>query len=83
MFRCEQAFNNEITAYCHVIPKLLQFASTINQPVPFVHCLFAGNDATGEIIILEDLKPLGYKMPNRLKGLDYNHCKLVLQVILK
>lgn len=49
--------------------------------IPFVTCLFAGTDEKDDdLIVLEDLKPLGYRMANRLKGLDYMQCKLVLQV---
>lgn len=83
LFRCDQAFANEIDAYRNVVPKLYEFAQLVQQPLPFVDCLYAGSDNVGEIIVLEDLKPLGYQMANRLKGLDYHHCKIVLQVILK
>lgn len=83
LFRCDQAFANEIDAYCNVVPKLYEFAQMVEQPLPFVDCLYAGSDNVGDIIVLEDLKPLGYQMANRLKGLDYHHCKIVLQVIFK
>lgn len=81
LFNCDQAFNNEINAYVHVVPKLLNFANRSGLRIPLARCLFAGVDDNGEIIMLEDLKPLGYKMANRIKGLDYSHCKIVLQVI--
>lgn len=44
-------------------------------------CLYAGADASGDIIALEDLAPSGHQMADRLKGLDYGHCKIVMQVI--
>ena len=42
--------------------------------------MFAGQDTNGDIVVLEDLCQSGYKMVDRLKGLDYDHCKIVLQV---
>lgn len=78
LFRCDQAFNNEIIAYSQIVPKLRDFANGNNFPC--VDCLYAGTDSNGEIIVLEDLQKSGYKMANRLKGLDYNHCKVVMQV---
>lgn len=81
MFRADRAFANEIIAYTKVMPQFHQFADSIELPIPFVNCLFAGNDDDGDLIVLDDLKPFGYRMANRLKGLDYTHCKIALQVI--
>lgn len=81
LFRADRAFANEIVAYTKVMPQFHQFADSIGLPIPFVNCLFAGTDENDDdLIVLEDIKPLGYRMGNRLKGLDYNQCKLVLQV---
>lgn len=77
LFRCDEAFENEIAAYCHVIPV---FRKNFPQQVPYPICLFAGKDIDGEVVVLEDLCETGYKMVNRLKGLDYDHCKIVVQV---
>lgn len=76
LFRCDEAFCNEIYAYTNVIPLLEQY---INGPL-FPKCFFAGKDELGEIIMLEDLKNLGYHMQNRLTGLDVNYCELVMKV---
>lgn len=81
LFRADRAFANEIVAYTKVMPQFHHFADSINLPIPFVNCLFAGTDDAGDIIVLEDLKPFGYRMANRLKGLDYTQCKIVMQVI--
>lgn len=62
------------------MPQLYQFADSIELPIPFANCLFAGNDDAGDLIVMEDLKPYGYRMANRLKGLDYTHCKIALKV---
>lgn len=40
LFRCDQAFLNEIGAYCDVIPKLRQIASTVNKSLPIGNCLY-------------------------------------------
>lgn len=81
LFRADRAFANEIIAYTKIMPQFHQFADSIELPIPFVDCLFAGADDVGDLIVLDDLKPFGYRMANRLKGLDYMHCKIALQVI--
>lgn len=81
LFRADRAFTNEIIAYTKIMPQFHQFADSIELPIPFVNCIFAGADDAGDIIVLDDLKPFGYRMVNRLKGLDYMHCKIALQVI--
>lgn len=80
LFRADRAFANEIIAYTKVMPQFHQFADSIELPIPFANCLFAGSDAAGDLIVMEDLKPFGYRMANRLKGLDYTHCKMALKV---
>lgn len=81
LFRADKAFANEIIAYTKVMPQFYRFAENIHRHIPFVDCLFAGTDENNDdLIILEDLKPFGYRMANRLKGLDYKQCKIVLQV---
>lgn len=81
LFRADRAFANEITSYTKVMPEFHRFSDSIGLSIPFVNCLFAGNDEDGEdLIVLDDLKPYGFRMANRLKGLDYTHCKIALQV---
>ncbi|KAG4073260.1 hypothetical protein HA402_008606 [Bradysia odoriphaga] len=80
LFRCDEAFENEIAAYCHLIPV---FREHYPHQVPYPLCFFAGKDNDGEVVILEDLCESGYKMVNRLKGLDYDHCKIVVQELAK
>lgn len=48
--------------------------------LPFPNCLFAGTDHNGNIVVLEDLDIQGYKMANRLRGLNYEYCSVVMQV---
>lgn len=78
-WRCEQAFQNEIAAYSHLIPELNKFYC---NTLPYPRCLFAGSDECGAIIVMEDLKEEGFKMANRLKGLDFDHCSAVMKVII-
>ena len=72
-FRCDPAFRNEAAAYDVVIPALGQFSG---DRLPFPSCLHA----TSQLIVLQDLQPLGYTMADRLHGLDLHHSKLALQV---
>lgn len=46
----------------------------------FPKCYYAGHDDMGEIIVLEDLKEIGFKMHNRLAGLEVNYCEVVMEV---
>lgn len=78
LFRCDVAFKNEIAAYLDLIPALKKFS---NDNLPYPNCIFAG-DLDGEIIAMEDLGKQGYRMTDRLKGLDLDHCSLVLKVRL-
>lgn len=77
LFRCDEAFANEITAYCQLVPVLKKFC---RDSIPVPVCLFAGTDLLGDIVVLEDLNRQGFKMRNRLKGLDFEHCRVVMKV---
>ncbi|XP_073840335.1 uncharacterized protein isoform X2 [Musca autumnalis] len=79
LYRCDEAFCNEIMAYNHVIPLLDRYMSESVFP----KCFYAGQDDVGEIIVLEDLKEFGYRMQNRLTGLDLNFCELVMKQLAK
>lgn len=35
--------------------------------------------AQGDIVILEDMQCKGFVMLDRMKGLDFNHCKAILK----
>lgn len=81
LFRCNEAFTNEIAAYTHLIP---QFKTSIQNlpenPLPL--CIFAGNDGHDDIVIMEDLRLDGYRMANRLVGLDLEHSRMVMEVFI-
>lgn len=82
LFRSDIAFYNEMDAYAYVVPSLRHFIGPDGH-LPLPLCLFAGRDPHGDIIALEDLVPSSHRMADRLKGLDYSHCKLVMQVIYR
>lgn len=81
LFRCDEAFANEISAYRRLVPVLNRFVAHTGNALPFPRCLFAGSDAAGDLIVLEDLRESGFRMVDRLKGLDLAHCRLVMMVI--
>lgn len=35
--------------------------------------------AQSDIVVLEDMKRRGFVMLDRMKGLDFNHCKAILR----
>lgn len=74
-FNCGVFFLNEKATYFEVIPAFQRFSRNARR-LPYPKCLHA----TEEMIVLQDLKPAGFKMSDRLKGLDFDHCKLVFQV---
>ncbi|KAH8370343.1 hypothetical protein KR093_003119 [Drosophila rubida] len=79
LYRCEEAFTNEIQMYQHVVPLLCRYS---RQPM-FPQCHLADKDdgsSNGEaIIVLQDLKALGFRMQNRLAGLELRQCLLVMK----
>ncbi|CAD7006679.1 unnamed protein product [Ceratitis capitata] len=81
LFRCDEAFCNEINAYTYVIPVLEKYF--INGDTVFPQCYYAGTDKKGELIALEDLKLQGYNMPNRLVPFDLYQCEIVMKELAK
>ncbi|XP_017109951.2 uncharacterized protein [Drosophila bipectinata] len=86
LYRCEEAFSNEINAYRHLVPLLA--AHSRQQLFPVCHIADSHDrgppqDSNGEagepIIVLQDLKTLGYQMKDRLVGLELGDCILVMK----
>ncbi|XP_034111313.1 uncharacterized protein LOC117572550 [Drosophila albomicans] len=79
LYRCEEAFTNEIQMYQHVVPLLCRYS---RQPM-FPQCHLAdkndGSSSGEAIIVLQDLKALGFRMQNRLAGLELRQCLLVMK----
>lgn len=83
LYRCDDAFENEISAYKYVIPILRNFIierTGINL-LPYPVCIYAENDKNiGDVVILEDLCENGFNMTDRRKGLTYQQCCAVMKV---
>lgn len=80
LFRCDEAFRNEMSAFNEVVP-ILQTQTTTGLIFP--KCFYAGCDKIGDIIILEDLKEQNFSMRNRLHGLDFEHCQIVMEELAR
>jgi len=82
LYRCEEAFSNEINAYRHLAPLLT--AHSRQQLFPVCHIAESQDRRDSEggepIIVLQDLKALGFRMKDRLAGLELNDCLLVMKV---
>ncbi|XP_068148888.1 uncharacterized protein [Drosophila tropicalis] len=79
LYRCEEAFSNEINVYRHLVPVLRRYSQ--HQLFPLCHIADTHDQGeSGEpIIVLQDLKSLGFRMQNRLAGLELRHCLLVMK----
>ncbi|XP_033159319.1 uncharacterized protein LOC117140478 [Drosophila mauritiana] len=81
LYRCEEAFSNEINAYRHLAPLLA--AHSRHQLFPVCHIAESQDrrDAEGgePIIVLQDLKAMGFRMKDRLAGLELSDCLLVMK----
>ncbi|KAH8301242.1 hypothetical protein KR018_009227, partial [Drosophila ironensis] len=84
LYRCEEAFSNEINAYRHLVPLLAGHSR--QQLFPVCHIALSHDGRPGQesepgepIIVLQDLKALGYRMKDRLAGLQLGPCLLVMK----
>ncbi|XP_070071750.1 uncharacterized protein [Drosophila takahashii] len=81
LYRCEEAFSNEINAYRHLAPLLA--AHSRQQLFPVCHIAESqdrrDSDGGEPIIVLQDLKALGFRMKDRLAGLELSDCLLVMK----
>ncbi|KAJ8720716.1 hypothetical protein PYW08_006181 [Mythimna loreyi] len=79
----ESLFNNEITMYAEVLPKLveLQKAAGVPEEEQLRYAKFYGslNEAPNEIIILEDLAESGYIMLSKFESLSNESVKSILK----
>ncbi|XP_050089252.1 uncharacterized protein LOC126573301 [Anopheles aquasalis] len=80
LFRCDAAFENEITAYTSIIPVLQRLAP---YKLPYPRCLSADSDDRGERIVLKDLTTAGFSMVDRRIGLSFTHCSAVMKELAK
>jgi hypothetical protein len=64
----------EIRMYSETLPLL-------GEPCKHPPCHYAHLDNVRDAVVLEDLRPKGYKTRDRKLGLDFDHCKLVMEQI--
>ncbi|XP_075982061.1 uncharacterized protein LOC142980514 [Anticarsia gemmatalis] len=73
----EVLFRNEHIMYTEVLPKFLQMQKEAGIPeeelIKYPKCYGSSSEARNEVIILEDLKPLGFTMLDRMEPLP-NDC---------
>ncbi|XP_030571430.1 uncharacterized protein LOC115770332 [Drosophila novamexicana] len=79
LYRCGEAFTNEINVYQHVVPLLCRYSQQPLFPQCHIAALDDGGPSGEPIIVLQDLKALGFRMKNRLAGLELRHCLLVMK----
>ncbi|XP_046742198.1 uncharacterized protein LOC124408928 [Diprion similis] len=71
VFQSQNLFANESKMY-QTVPILLGKDQEI-----LPNCLFT----SAKLIMLEDLRPLGFFLEDRVKGLDFDHTKIVLEAL--
>ncbi|XP_013173287.1 PREDICTED: uncharacterized protein LOC106121991 [Papilio xuthus] len=78
-FKSDELFCNEVAFYNKIWPTLAKFQSQwdkVNHPFKAIpKCYLAQND----LVILKDLKQLGFVMPDRRQGLTIEQCYFVLK----
>ncbi|XP_063225451.1 uncharacterized protein LOC134532680 [Bacillus rossius redtenbacheri] len=82
--RVDAFFDNELFVYSEVMPAFqsLQEDRRVPEAERFgaVPKLLACDRSEGGVsLVLEDMSPRGYRMADRLKGLDTAHCSLVMK----
>lgn len=78
-FKSDELFCNEVAFYNKIWPTLSKFQSQwdkVKHPFKSIpKCYLAQND----LVILKDLKQLGFVMPDRRQGLTVEQCYYVLK----
>ncbi|XP_014093940.2 uncharacterized protein [Bactrocera oleae] len=73
-------FPKEEKMYHSIIPKFETLYTQVGSDIKFAPNAYQFDRDIGvDYILLEDLRPRGYKNANRIKGLDLEHTKHVLQ----
>lgn len=77
-------FLKEAEFYIKVLPQLNEVLQEHNlSPLAMPECHYGTLEKKKELIFLEDLRPRGFKMFDRRKGLDVAHASLVLRELAK
>jgi hypothetical protein len=73
----------EAAVYTDVAPgvqKLLDKSKAKDKSLPLPKCYAAFNDDESDYLCLEDLRPQGYRMPDKYRGLNNVEVSLILKV---
>lgn len=73
-----QVFEKEMVMYEKLLPELEEKAGVSFSP----RCFHVQEDGH-KLMVFSDMKDMGFKMGNRSKGLDFEHCKLVVISLAK
>ncbi|XP_050072527.1 uncharacterized protein LOC126560616 [Anopheles maculipalpis] len=78
------AFVKEVNTFQHLLPafgRIVSGTDAANSVKFGAHCFHATRDPL-DTIVFEDLKALGYRMPDRTRGgLEFAHCELIMRKI--
>ncbi|CAH1710120.1 unnamed protein product [Aphis gossypii] len=90
MFKIDFQFNNEIIMYEKIIPFLFECHRSLNgvEDLPLLPKFFYGRNKGGEfferdLIMVENVNPLGFKLSEARMFLDYDHLITALQALAK
>ncbi|KAK8725671.1 hypothetical protein OTU49_010682, partial [Cherax quadricarinatus] len=77
-------FEKEVNFYLSLLPHLNAALTTAGQePLRVPRCFYGSLERGKEFIFLEDLRPRGFKMFDRRKGLDVAHTSLVVKELAR
>lgn len=79
MFKSDELFCNEVAFYTKIWPAMIKFQGqwqSVSHPFKAIpKCYLAQND----LVVLKDLKQMGFVMPDRRQGLSIAQCYYVLR----
>nr|XP_027220332.1 uncharacterized protein LOC113812621 isoform X1 [Penaeus vannamei]XP_027220333.1 uncharacterized protein LOC113812621 isoform X2 [Penaeus vannamei]XP_027220334.1 uncharacterized protein LOC113812621 isoform X3 [Penaeus vannamei] len=77
-------FRKEVMFYQHLVHDIQSQLKEAGQtPLRVPRCFHTSLEEFQEVIFLEDLRPKGFKMFDRKKGMDVAHTKLVLEELAR
>jgi len=89
-FKIDSQFHNEITMYERIIPFLFECHHSMAEVggLPILPRYFYGRNKCGEfaesdLIVLENVKPLGFRLSEERLFIDYDHIVIAIQALAK
>lgn len=77
-------FEKESEFYCAILPSLNDELRRLDLPtLNFPKCYHSDLDSHNEAIFIEDLRGRGFRMYDRMKGLDKTHTTLIVQELAR